>query len=113
MLKKAHRISNQRLIIKLSKQGKTYKTRWFVFKFLPALGVESQFALSISKKVASKAVVRNKLKRQIYESIKRHLPLPQPMVCLIFVKKEIPEKRDFSDIETQIRQFINHFPSNV
>lgn len=113
MLKKTHRISNQRLIIKLSKQGQTYRTRWFVFKFLPALGTESQFALSVSKKVASKAVVRNKLKRQIYESIKRHFPLPKPIVCLIFVKKEIPEKRDFSDIEAQVQQFINHFSPNV
>lgn len=114
MLKKTHRISNPRLILKLSKQGKVYQTRWFVFKFLPSLTAESQFGLSISKKVASKAVQRNKLKRQIYESLRLHLiSLPRPLVCFIFLKKGIPEKPEFKEIDAQVAQFINHLHSNV
>ena len=114
MLKKAHRISNQRLIVKLSRQGQAYKTRWLVFKFLPALTPESKFALSIAKKAIPKAVHRNKLKRQIYESLRLHLPeIPRSIVCLIFIKKEIPQEREFGAIEAQIRQFTNSFPSHV
>lgn len=114
MLKKLHRISNQRLIIKLSKQGRSYKTRWLVFKFLPSGSPESKFALSISKKVSPKAVHRNKLKRQIYESLRPHLPeIVPPLVCLVFIKKEIPEIREFKEIEAQIQQFINSLHPNV
>lgn len=114
MLKKTHRIPNQRLIIKLSRQGQTYKTRWLVFKFLPSNTPESKFALSIAKKVVAKAVDRNKLKRQIYESLRPHLPeIPRPLVCLIFIKKEIPKTREFKEIEAQIRQFINSLRSHV
>lgn len=114
MLKKAHRISNQRLLLKLSKQGRTYQTSWFVFKFLPALTSISQFALSISKKVAPKAVERNKLRRQLYESLRHHLsPIHKSVVCLIFTKKGLPQKREFAHIEAQVKQFLNHLPKNV
>jgi len=114
MLKKIYRISNQRLILKLSRQGRNYSTKWFVFKFLPSGTPESKFALSISKKIVSRAVNRNKLKRQLYESLRSHLvAIKSPIVCLIFIKKEIPEKRRFSEIDPQLQRFVNSLTFHV
>ena len=109
MLKKSNRIQNQRLIYKLGREGKSYKTSHFVFKFLPSDLSDSKFVVSISKKVAPKAVDRNKLRRQINESIKAHMDkLKGAIVCLIIPKKGTPEKMDYNMINTEIEEFINH-----
>ena len=109
MLKKSNRIQNQRLIQKLGRDGQSYKTRHFVFRFLPSDLSDSKFAISISKKVSPKAVHRNKLKRQIAESLRNRIKtFKDAIVCLIIQKKGTPEKLDYSIIDTEIQEFINH-----
>jgi len=109
MLKKLNRIQNQRLIYKLRRKGQIYKTLNFVFKFLPSDFSDSKFVISISKKVSSKAVDRNKVRRQTYESLRTHINDINPtIICLIIQKKGTPEKIEYSVIDTEIKEFINH-----
>jgi len=109
MLKKSNRIQNQRLIDKLGRAGKSYKTTHFVFKFLPSDLSDSKFVISISKKVASKAVDRNKLRRQASESLRKYIGnIKEAIVCLIIQKKGTPEKIEYNTIDTEIKEFINH-----
>jgi len=112
MLSRTNRISNDRLIEKLQKRGKIFKTTHFIFKFLPSDLAGSKFAILITKKIAPKAVDRNRLKRQINESIRLNLSeLKAPVVCLIIQKKGAPQKLEYSIIDAEIKDFINHSAS--
>ena len=128
MLSQNYRISNQRLINKLNKEGKAYRTSHFVFKFLPSHLEGSKFAAVVSKKVAAKAVKRNKLRRQITESLRLNLDLlKKPIVCLVILKKACPacpprweqgrreatESLDYSVIDSQIKEFFKKLSADV
>lgn len=114
MLSQKNRISNRRLIDKLNKEGKAYKTSHFVFKFLPSHSEDSKFAAVISKKCIPTSVGRNRLRRQITESLRlRQNLLKKPIVCLIILKKESPESLKYSIIEGQIKEFFNQVPADV
>ncbi|MDH5596605.1 MAG: ribonuclease P protein component [Candidatus Peregrinibacteria bacterium] len=114
MLSKKNRIQNQRLIQKLGRQGTSFMTTHFIFKFLPSDLPDSKFAIAISKKIAPKAVSRNKLRRQITESLRHNLPsIPSPVVALIIQKKGTPEKLEYAIIDTEVQIFINQLKENV
>jgi ribonuclease P protein component len=114
MLSQNNRISNRRLIEKLNKEGKAYKTSHFVFKFLPSHLEGSKFAAVISKKCTPKAVSRNRLRRQITESLRINLTLLKgPVVCLVILKKEDPDHLDYSLIDSQIKEFFNQVRADV
>jgi ribonuclease P protein component len=108
MLNQKNRISNQRLIDKLNKEGKAHKTSNFVFKFLPSHSEDSKFAPIVSKKIAPKAVKRNRLRRQISESLRLNLKtIKSPIVCLIILKKGSPDELDYNEVDSQIKEFFN------
>jgi len=114
MLSQKSRISNSRLIDKLNKDGNSYKTSHFVFKFLPSISEDSKFAAVVSKKIAPKAVARNKLRRQITEGLRLSMnDLKKPVVCLAILKKGSPENLEYSVIKSQIKEFFNHLNADV
>ena len=111
MLSKSNRISNKRLIDKLYKEGKVYKNDHLTFKFLPSIEPVSKFAIVVSKKISAKAAVRNKIKRQISESIQKNLEkLSSDHVCLVIVQKA-DEKTPYQELESDILNFFNKLES--
>ena len=109
MLKKENRISNPLLISKLHRAGSLYKTRTFVFKFLAANQDHSAFVVSISKKISNKAVKRNRLKRQILESVQSLMgSLKHPFVILIIQKNGTPDTLKYETIKKEITEFFNY-----
>lgn len=114
MLSQKSRISNPRLIDKLNKEGKAFKTSHFVFKYLPSQFGESKFAAVVSKKIAPKAFDRNRLRRQIAESLRLNMnELERSIVCLAILKKGSPEAMDYNVIDAQIKELINQFSADV
>lgn len=114
MLSQSNRISNQRLISKLNKEGKAYKTSHFVFKYLPSHSDSSKFTPVISKKAIPKAVDRNRARRQITESFRLNMPtLKSPIVCLAILKREAPVQLDYGEIDRQIKEFLNQLSADV
>lgn len=114
MLQKRNRISSKFLISKLQRKGDSYKTRHLVFKFFPSQFSDSQFAISISKKVSNKAVRRNRLKRQIAHGIVPLIPtLKEAFVVLVILKNSSPDTQQFEDLQAEIKQFFNHIRSDV
>ena len=107
MLNKKNRISNRRLIQKLFDKGGLYKNAYFIFKFLPSTEDTSQFAIVVSKKVAPKAVHRNKLKRQISESIQEKLDQIKTNIVVLVIAKQGLAEIEYQDINKGIADFIN------
>lgn len=60
----------------------------FLLKFEKVPGQPTRFAVSVSKKVASTAVLRNRTRRRVYSVIREMLPNVKPgFVAAISVKK--------------------------
>jgi ribonuclease P protein component len=90
MLKKQYRGLSRKVIDRAIRKGKTAGNRFFKAWILPKEeGDEGvQFALVISKKVSKKAVVRNKLRRRIYETIRTdYTGWENPQIIVISVKQ--------------------------
>lgn len=79
-----------------------------MFKYAISSEKTSQFAIIVSKKISKKAVERNKLRKQIYASLRLNLDLIQkPINCVIIPHKHILQF-DYKDIEQQLVFFLNH-----
>jgi len=106
MLPSEYRLRHEKDIKTLFARGKSVFGIWVGMKYRPN-GLEvSRFAIAVGTKVSKKAVVRNRLKRQIRAVIQDHLTEMKPgFDVLFFVKKEILEK-DFKEIEKQVLQSL-------
>jgi ribonuclease P protein component len=62
----------------------------------------SQFSISIPKKVSKSAVVRNKMKRKVFSIIKELYPDLQKKVMGIIIMKPNSDKLDFETLEKEI-----------
>ena len=85
MFRKDRRI-NRRAFSSIS-NGKTIVSPLFSFKFVRKSEQTSRFSIVVSKKVAKTAVLRNKLKRRMYEA------LGKTKICCIsgvfYLKKDV------------------------
>lgn len=75
MLRKKFRIQNKERTQYVFKKGGRFRSRFFQWKFLPNRFGHLRFAILIGKNIARKAVERNKLRRRIYETIRKNWPV--------------------------------------
>ena len=62
-----------------------------------------KFAIIVSKKVAKKAVIRNKIRRRIYSAIQSQLEVFKPPIHAVFIVKN----RDILDLDfAELQQII-------
>lgn len=73
MLNKKHKIPSRKLIPIILDKGKSIDTPLFAIKYLYNRDKISHFGVITSQKISKKAVVRNKIRRRIYESIRLFL----------------------------------------
>jgi len=99
MLKKSNRITKDKEFDRAFKTGQSFYTKLFIVKAVNNdLGL-NRLGVLISTKVSKKAVIRNKLKRQIKEIIQYELPnLKNGKDLVIVVFQEILDK-NFKEIK--------------
>jgi ribonuclease P protein component len=113
MLNKNNRIGNRYLIEKLFGKGNLYKNKLFTFRYLPSTEPVSKFAVIVSLKICKKAVERNTLRRQIFESVRLNLnSIKTPLVALIIAKPNAANA-DYKAINDSVADFINQDIPNV
>jgi len=104
MLPSEHRLRHEKDIKTLLARGKSVFGIWVGMKYRPNGLEKSRFAVVVGTKVSKKAVVRNRLKRQVRAIVQENIPKIVPgHDILLFMKKEILEK-DFFSIEEQVLQ---------
>jgi len=84
----------------LQNGAKTFKNKLFLLRFVvknEPKNKESRFCFSVSKKIAKMAVLRNKLRRTGYQSLKEHLLKIKPEILAIFSFKEVPKNKEEID----------------
>lgn len=102
MLPRIYRLSDWVEIDKV-KRGKRYLSPLFVLFWIEDNGKKlSRFSFVCSKTVSGKAVLRNRIKRQMSEIVRKKLDNIKPgFKILIVAKKEIAFKK-YEEIETEL-----------
>lgn len=102
MLPKENRLHKDKEIKDLAKSGQTFFLPEMVLKFKQNKENITKAGLIISTKVDKKAVVRNRLARQLREALKEALPkLKSGYSVLIIAKKGLLELK-FENIKKQL-----------
>ncbi len=86
MFSKSHRFSFKKSVPK-----NYYQTPLFVIRYDKNTAESLRCAVVVGKKVDKRAVVRNKIKRQTVETIKKLVPVGTNAVIVIYAKKSILE----------------------
>ena len=103
MLSKKNRLKKNKDFNKIFKKGKKINEEVLLLIILKNNLKETKVGVVINKKVSKKAVIRNKIKRRIYNSIRNKLPeIEKGFDFLIIVRPEIKEKSFF-----EINKIIN------
>lgn len=105
MIKKQLRLKKSRIEYILSKGKRLNLDNNFTAKYLPSKNNESHFCVVVSLKTAPKAVLRNLLRRRVYEIIRLNQNLlKDPHDFIIISKKTI--SRQFRNLEKSIIQLF-------
>ena len=73
MLPKENRLKKKKDFEKLFKEGKSFKEKFLVLKVNNNNLDDNRFGFIVSKKISKKAVVRNKIKRQLREIVRKEI----------------------------------------
>ena len=106
MIAKKFRIPRLNIAYLLEK-GDEKRSKLFIIRYKKNNKKFCRYRVIISKKLADKAVLRNHLRRQIYETIRLNL-IDQPTTIkenldLIFIPKKIILKIAFKEIENDLK----------
>lgn len=103
MLPRAHRLTRG-LFDRVSRTGRPAHTEHFSVKKLAAAGGRFGFSVVVSKKVAPRAVARNRLRRRAYEAIAR-LSSRRAWAAILYAKRGAAEL-DFLKLEGEIARAL-------
>lgn len=93
MLPKEYRLHDYQEIERVKKEGKLFQSPLFGVLILEKTGQPvslssfSRFAFIVSKKVSTKAIERNRIKRVLSESVRLLLPAIKPDIDGVFLGK--------------------------
>src|SRR3989339_1598045 len=102
---------NRRIPIKmfslLQNKAKVFRNKLFLLRFVSKTeptNRNSRFCFSISKKVAKKAVMRNKLRRTGYRLLQNYLSEIKPEILAVFSFREVP--KDSEETSKNLEQVL-------
>jgi ribonuclease P protein component len=106
MLKSANRLKKKKDFERVSKQGKTISQAFLVLKFFKNNQELSRVGIVVSKKVSNKAVVRNKIKRQLRAIMKDLIGQIKPGYDLVFFTRPSASQKDFESIAQVVNNLV-------
>ena len=132
MLKKQYRGLSRKVIDTAIKKGRTAGNRFFKAWILskkqdlsapevlslskdsarPAPEPRSRFALIISKKVSKRAVIRNKLRRRIYETIRTHYTDWENSQIIVISVKQICVDSSFDELQKNLLHLLSQISNS-
>jgi len=102
MIAKKFRLHKKSDFDELAKSSYKFYSNNFVLKFVKNNQEINCLATIVSKKISSKAVIRNKIRRRIYEIIRLNMnSFKQGFNIIIFVKKGVLEM-EYAELEKEV-----------
>ena len=115
MLKKINRITSRAEFLEIKNTGEMKATEFFSIIWMKKTENKA-FGAIISKKISKKAVLRNQIKRRLFEAVRLNMDIfPEGFRGIFLVKKNILDKKE-GEIEEVIKTLCfstssKHFPS--
>jgi ribonuclease P protein component len=106
MLIKGTRLSKKNDFDTIFKKGKSVKSSFLILKFLQNGLKINRFAFMVSKKVSLKAVVRNKIRRRLSESVRDFRKETEAGVDVIFVTLPTIKEKRFIEIKEEVNNLL-------
>jgi len=106
VLNKLHRLKKNNDIGKVLKQGKKFTENFLIIKTLPNDLEETRFAFIISKKFSKKAVVRNRIRRQVSEVIKDNLKAIKEGIDVVVLSIPGSQERSSEEIKGTVSRLL-------
>ncbi len=106
MLKKINRVSKRKEVEELRKARIVYQSPIFGMLTLDKKDEEKRFLVVISKRISKKAVIRNKLKRQMTEVIRLNLDKIRPGVRVGFLVRVRILEWKWKEIKTEMEKVL-------
>lgn len=107
MLSKKHRVSKEKNIKKILRQGKFASKDFLTIKYIPNKLDFTRFATPVGLKISKKATVRNKIKRRLQEAIRLKLDkIRKGYDVLVMVDKAIKDK-SYQEIDRALTDSLN------
>jgi ribonuclease P protein component len=95
----------------LTNKGGSFNSKLFITKYAENNKDYSRFCVIISKKISPEAVTRNRLRRQIFESIRTSSILKDKIIHLDIIL--IPKKSILNKSFSEINEDISTLPSKI
>lgn len=102
MLSKENRLKKKKDFEKVFKQDKGFRQNFLFLKMIENDSNETRFGFIVSKKISNKAVVRNKVKRQLREIVRQKLGQIKKGFDVALVALPGIEEKDFEEIRESI-----------
>ena len=87
--------------------GKRMHGKFFSLLISPISGDHAKCAVVVSKKVAMKAVDRNKIKRRVRNILSKHIPRTKNSVALVFSAKRETKGVAFAELSRDIEALFS------
>lgn len=107
MLKKEYRLTRKKDFDKVFKEGRYYHNSGLLIKCIPNDLSYNRFGILVSTKVSKKAVVRNKIKRQIRAILALQLPFLKLGKDVVVVTFPVILAKKIDEVEANIIAGIN------
>ncbi len=73
----------------------------------------TRIAVIISKKVLKSAVGRNRIRRRVYEAVRRVMPLERPFDILFLVQSAAVKDLPFEELQAKIQRILTNILTNT
>lgn len=86
MISKINRFHGRKALDFVYRKGRTARTEFISLRYAPSRRENYRLAVVVSRKVSKSAVVRNRIRRRIYETVRLQLkaPLKQDLVINVY-----------------------------
>ncbi len=106
MLADKNRLKKKKDFENILKKGRTFKEDFLVLKVIKNKEKKIRFGFIVSKKISLKAVVRNKVKRRLRESVKPKIELLKKGVDIVIISLPGIREKSFKEIEKIIIKLL-------
>jgi len=106
MLPKENRLKKKKDFEQVFKKGRGFKEDFLFLKINENDLKESRFGFIVSREISKKAVVRNKIKRRLRETMKEELPKIKSGIDGVLVVKKGAAEKDFLEIKKVVNSLL-------